>query len=169
MVRDRFGCRSWQLASALRSRRSPVLSHPSSGWGYSIAVIAAVNSVVAFVYYAKVVKTTFFDPVPETVDASRVLDVAPTLKLALALTAATVIVFGIFPGLITELVDLTTEDVRPLGLRVTRAVVPGFHPLVLGHRRRALGGRRLWEVPGKLGYPGRSPEQGDNPLPHPYP
>jgi NADH-quinone oxidoreductase subunit N len=78
-------------------------------WGYSIAVIAALNSVVAFVYYAKVVKVTFFDPVPETVDAGRRLEVAPTVKLALALTAATVIVFGIFPSLITDLVDLTTE------------------------------------------------------------
>jgi ribosomal protein S12 methylthiotransferase accessory factor len=66
-------------------------------------------------------------------------------------------------------VDLTTEDVRPLGLRVVRAVVPGFHPLVLGHRRRVLGGRRLWEVPAKLGYAGRSVEEGDNPLPHPLP
>jgi NADH:ubiquinone oxidoreductase subunit 4 (subunit M) len=52
---------------------------------------------------------TFFDPVPETVDAGRRLEVAPTVKLALALTAATVIVFGIFPSLITDLVDLTTE------------------------------------------------------------
>jgi NADH-quinone oxidoreductase subunit N len=78
-------------------------------WGYSIAVIAALNSVVAFVYYAKVVKVTFFDPVPETVDAGRRLEVAPTLRLALAVTAATVIVFGIFPSLITDLVDLTTE------------------------------------------------------------
>jgi ribosomal protein S12 methylthiotransferase accessory factor len=66
-------------------------------------------------------------------------------------------------------VDVTSEDVRLLGLRVVRAIVPGFHPLVLGHLRRALGGRRLWEIPGKLGHPGRSPEQGDNPLPHPYP
>jgi ribosomal protein S12 methylthiotransferase accessory factor len=67
------------------------------------------------------------------------------------------------------LCDLTTPDVAALGLAVTRAVVPGYHPLVCGHRYRALGGRRLWEVPQRLGYPGISPKDGDNPLPHPYP
>ncbi len=67
------------------------------------------------------------------------------------------------------LCDLTTEDVATLGLAVVRAVVPGYHPLVSGHRHRALGGRRLWEVPQRLGYPGITPQAGDNPLPHPYP
>ncbi|MGH3721449.1 MAG: YcaO-like family protein [Pseudonocardiaceae bacterium] len=67
------------------------------------------------------------------------------------------------------LVDLTTPDVGGLGFSVMRAVVPGLHPLQLGHRLRALGGRRLWTVPQKLGHPGISPSTGDNPAPHPYP
>jgi ribosomal protein S12 methylthiotransferase accessory factor len=67
------------------------------------------------------------------------------------------------------LADLTSEDVGGLGLRVVRAVVPGLHPLILGYAIRALGGRRLWEVPRKLGYAGIRPETGDNPAPHPYP
>ncbi len=67
------------------------------------------------------------------------------------------------------LCDLTTPDVAELKLAVVRAVVPGYHPLVSGHRHRALGGRRLWEVPQRLGHPGISPQHGDNPLPHPYP
>jgi ribosomal protein S12 methylthiotransferase accessory factor len=67
------------------------------------------------------------------------------------------------------LCDLTTPDVADLGLAVVRAVVPGYHPLVIGHRYRALGGRRLWEVPQRLGHSGISPQDGDNPLPHPYP
>jgi ribosomal protein S12 methylthiotransferase accessory factor len=65
--------------------------------------------------------------------------------------------------------DLTTPDVRGLGLRVVRAVIPGFHPLFIGHEIRALGGSRLWEVPQKLGYKGITRESGDNPAPHPYP
>lgn len=65
--------------------------------------------------------------------------------------------------------DLTTEDVRELGFVVTRAVIPGFHPLHVGHPVRSLGGTRLWQVPQKLGYPGITPETGDNPTPHPYP
>ncbi len=67
------------------------------------------------------------------------------------------------------LCDLTTSDVAALELSVVRAVIPGYHPLVSGHRYRALGGRRLWEVPQRLGHPGISPRHGDNPLPHPYP
>jgi ribosomal protein S12 methylthiotransferase accessory factor len=65
--------------------------------------------------------------------------------------------------------ELTSPDIRALGLRVVRAVVPGFHPLVFGHRLRALGGRRLWTVPQALGYPGVSSRGGDNPSPHPFP
>lgn len=67
------------------------------------------------------------------------------------------------------LTDLTTIDVRELGLAVVRAIIPGFHPLVVGHRFRALGGHRLWELPQKLGYVGIDPAAGDNPYPHPYP
>jgi ribosomal protein S12 methylthiotransferase accessory factor len=65
--------------------------------------------------------------------------------------------------------DLTTDDVGELGFAVVRAVIPGFHPLHVGYARRALGGTRLWQVPQRLGYPGITPQQGDNPTPHPYP
>ncbi|MGD9852104.1 MAG: YcaO-like family protein [Nitrospirales bacterium] len=67
------------------------------------------------------------------------------------------------------LADVTSPDIKELGLWVLRAIVPGFHPLFFGHRFRALGGTRLWEVPQKLGFEGISPEIGDNPVPHPYP
>ena len=65
--------------------------------------------------------------------------------------------------------DLTTSDIDQLGLSVIRAVIPGFHPLFFGHHLRATGGKRLWEVPQKLGYAGISQDIGDNPVPHPYP
>jgi ribosomal protein S12 methylthiotransferase accessory factor len=65
--------------------------------------------------------------------------------------------------------DLTSSDVADLGLAVVRAVIPGFHPLHMGFKTRALGGQRLWRVPQRLGYPGISLESGDNPAPHPYP
>lgn len=64
---------------------------------------------------------------------------------------------------------ITTPDVVELGLSVVRAIIPGFHPLFLGHRVRALGGSRLWEVPQRLGYGGVYREQGANPAPHPFP
>ena len=65
--------------------------------------------------------------------------------------------------------DLTTSDVAGLGISVVRAVIPGFHPLHIGHRLRALGGARLWQVPQQLGFRGITPVSGDNPAPHPYP
>lgn len=65
--------------------------------------------------------------------------------------------------------DITSPDVRELGLHVVRAVIPGYHPLFMSHRLRALGGRRLWETPQQLGYEGLDPNAGDNPAPHPYP
>jgi len=67
------------------------------------------------------------------------------------------------------LADLTTPDVGDLGLSVVRAVIPGFHPLFMGHATRSLGGTRLWAIPKQLGYHGVTRESGDNPAPHPYP
>jgi ribosomal protein S12 methylthiotransferase accessory factor len=67
------------------------------------------------------------------------------------------------------LVDLTTPDVRGLGLTVVRALIPGFQPLFMSYQNRSLGGSRIWEVPEKLGYPGVDRATGDNPSPHMYP
>jgi ribosomal protein S12 methylthiotransferase accessory factor len=67
------------------------------------------------------------------------------------------------------LVDLTSPDIEPLGLTALRALIPGFHPLTMGYSIRALGGKRLAEVPAKLKQPGISPDRGDNPSPHPFP
>lgn len=64
--------------------------------------------------------------------------------------------------------DLTSPDIAGLGLHVGRTLVPGYHPLFMGHAIRALGGDRLYTVPQKLGHPGIEPG-GDNPAPHPYP
>ncbi|MBL8290914.1 MAG: YcaO-like family protein, partial [Bryobacterales bacterium] len=65
--------------------------------------------------------------------------------------------------------EVTTPDVKDLGLCVVRAVAPGFQQLHMGFKNRCLGGRRLWEVPQKMGYRGVSPATGDYPAPHPYP
>lgn len=65
--------------------------------------------------------------------------------------------------------DLTTADARELGFVVVKVIIPGFHPLFMGYQYRALGGTRLWEVPGKLGYKCVTEKTKDNPLPHPYP
>lgn len=63
-------------------------------------------------------------------------------------------------------VDVTTDDIRNVGLKVVRTVVPGFHPLAIGHRARLLDGLRLNTVPFKY-YDHHN--AGSNPVPHPYP
>jgi ribosomal protein S12 methylthiotransferase accessory factor len=65
--------------------------------------------------------------------------------------------------------NLTTPDVAELGLWVVRAMVPGYQPLHMGHRLRSRGGRRLYEVPQRLGHKGLVRGGIDNPAPHPYP
>ena len=65
--------------------------------------------------------------------------------------------------------DITSADVESVGMKVVRAVIPGFHPLHMGYQHRSLGGRRLREVPQKLGYQGIPGTTPDNPAPHPYP
>ncbi len=67
------------------------------------------------------------------------------------------------------LADVTSPDVSSLGLTVVRAIIPGYHPLRMGFGVRSLGGKRLWEIPQKLGFPGIRRETGDVGIPHPYP
>jgi ribosomal protein S12 methylthiotransferase accessory factor len=48
-------------------------------------------------------------------------------------------------------VDITPPDVASLGVHVVRGVVPGFVPIWFGADRARLGGRRLLEMPGRIG------------------
>ncbi len=77
-----------------------------SGWATALAVIAVINSVVAFYYYARVIKAAWFDSVPETIPADELKgmggQVAPSLRLALLLTAIGVLVLGFFPNRIAS-------------------------------------------------------------------
>jgi ribosomal protein S12 methylthiotransferase accessory factor len=67
--------------------------------------------------------------------------------------------------------DITTSDVAEAGFSVVRVIVPGLMPLHSDHLRPFLGVRRLSEAPFRLGWERRgwTPEQGLNPLPHPFP
>jgi len=70
---------------------------------------------------------------------------------------------------VVAITDITSTDVRELGLSVVRAVIPGLNPLCMGHQYRALGGRRCIDVPRRLGLRRAFPEDSDNPAPHPFP
>lgn len=73
-------------------------------------------------------------------------------------------------GLDVIAVDLTTPDIDDAGFKVVRAVIPGMQPLDIDHRYRHLGGRRLAEVPWRMGLAAAPVgEDAFNPDPHPFP
>lgn len=80
-----------------------------NGWTIALAIIAAVNSVIGFVYYSRVVKSAWFDSVPEDVlsGEARTDSVSPALGLALGITAVAVILVGFFPGILSHLGEMT--------------------------------------------------------------
>ena len=74
------------------------------GWGYSIAVIAAVNTVIATAYYITVMREMWMKPAPDG-------DVTPvripaSLQAALAITGVATLLFGVLPGLISRFGEL---------------------------------------------------------------
>jgi len=87
-------------------------------WGYSIAIVAAVNAVIAFVYYAKVMKSAFFDDVPEGIDVDVAMsDAIPApIGLAVGLAVVGVFLFGVLPGLAANVGNFSTDLLGTLGL-----------------------------------------------------
>lgn len=75
-------------------------------------------------------------------------------------------------GLEVIVTEITTPDIRDVGLRVVRVMIPGLVPLHGNHNFPYLGVSRLYELPRMLGWEKsgwRPPEGGINPLPHPFP
>lgn len=67
-------------------------------------------------------------------------------------------------------VDVTTCDVNDVGFNVVRVVVPELVPMDIDHRHQHLGGRRLYDVPFRLGRVPRPRTAHElNPYPHPFP
>ena len=75
-----------------------------NGWAYAIAVIGAVNSVVAFGYYGNIMREIWMRPVPHG-DAAPVVTPS-SLQIALGITALATLVIGILPGTVLHLGDL---------------------------------------------------------------
>ena len=76
--------------------RSVMIADPAT---IALAVIAAINAVIAFYYYAKVIKAVWLDdPTGEFTDEAAA-EPAGSLKLALAVAVALTIAIGVYPSI----------------------------------------------------------------------
>jgi ribosomal protein S12 methylthiotransferase accessory factor len=64
--------------------------------------------------------------------------------------------------------DVTTPDLAGFPIRVVRALATGLQPIAFGYDTQRAGGRRLYELPRKLGYGSEVRTEAQlNPCPHP--
>ena len=75
-----------------------------TGLGYAIAIIGAINTVIAFGYYGNVMREMWMKPVPDG-DVTPI-NVPPSLMAALAITGLGTLVLGILPGLVLRFGDI---------------------------------------------------------------
>ncbi len=89
-----------------------------SWWGYSMAIVAALNAVVALVYYLNVLKSAFFDTVPADLDVKKLEggEIPGPIGFAIGVTAIAVVVLGVFPGLVANLGNFSSEFLAAIGL-----------------------------------------------------
>jgi NADH-quinone oxidoreductase subunit N len=78
---------------------------PGTWSGYVMAIIVAVNSVIALFYYARVARAMWMEPVPDG-DVTPI-KVPSAVRSALVITAVATLVIGIYPGALTHFSDST--------------------------------------------------------------
>lgn len=77
-----------------------------STWAIVLGVVAAVNSVIAFFYYAGVIRQMWFrEPAGELTP----IPVPPALATGLGLASAAVVVVGLYPQLVARVGDAATQ------------------------------------------------------------
>ena len=82
------------------------LASAGTTWAYVLAVVVGVNSVVAFGYYGRLLRTMWMSDVP---DGDRTpIRVPASLVFALVITVAFTVVWGVLPGLLTHFTDQVT-------------------------------------------------------------
>jgi ribosomal protein S12 methylthiotransferase accessory factor len=123
--------------------------------------------VLHYADHARAQATAFLDSSEERVAASAVPELRDTgpagqvAELAARVEAA---------GASAYAVDVTSPDVRALGLVVIKAVAPELCALDVAHAARFLGGSRLYHEAVRLGLSSKPLTESEvNPDPHPFP
>ena len=79
------------------------LVSPGTASGYALAVVVAVNSVIAVFYYFRVLRLMFME---QPVDGDRTpIRVPASITISLVITVAITVVYGIFPAAVTHFTD----------------------------------------------------------------
>ena len=76
----------------------------ADGIGYTLAVIAAINTVISAAYYMKVLREMWMKPVPDG-DTSKI-DVPQPIWAALGICGVGTLVLGVFPSIVLRFADL---------------------------------------------------------------
>jgi len=104
-----------------------------SGLGTAMAIVLALNSVIALYYYANVAKTLWADPVPD--DNMAPVETPPALGAALAICGVATVVLGILPGLLSDNVanfgecrESVDSLASPAGIGANEEIQPGDCP-----------------------------------------
>jgi len=74
-----------------------------------LGVIAAVMSVVAFFYYAKVVRAMWFHAPSTELEQMPPRSVTPALSVAIGITTVVVVVVGVYPQLFARIGELAFQ------------------------------------------------------------
>lgn len=82
-----------------------------NAYGYSLAILVGVNSVIALFYYARVAKTMWMDPVPD--GDMTPIKVPVSLRAALIITSVATLAIGVYPGVVTHFSDSTCLSTAP--------------------------------------------------------
>ncbi len=81
------------------------LASADTNWGYGLAVIAAINAVIAFGYYGKIALKMWVEEPHETHTTQ--MKVPVSLITALAITVIFTLASGIVPGIVTHFTDVS--------------------------------------------------------------
>ncbi len=81
------------------------LTSADTNWGYGLAVIAAINAVIAFGYYGRIAMKMWVEEPHET--HSPQMKVPVSLTTALVITVSMTLAFGVAPGIVTHFTDVS--------------------------------------------------------------
>ncbi len=82
-----------------------VLATAGEPWGYALAVIAAVNAVIALYYYAAVLLKMWAEDAPE--GDHRPVPFTPSLTSALVICGGVTLLFGVVPQVVARFTDIS--------------------------------------------------------------